>query len=108
MAVPRAIRDKNIERIKFVEDSADSFDARVDEIDNTIFRNIVQIINSLDTKNGKIKQTSANIKKTLRSRTLKNAILTPAYIKSVNAFVGKFNQVREKNDAYFKSLPDNA
>lgn len=107
MAVPKAIREKNIARIKFVEDSADSFDARVEDIEDNIFRNIVQIINSFDTKDGKIKMTSGNLKKAIKAKTIRNAIITPVYKKSVETYLNKFDQVRDKNNAYFKSLPDN-
>lgn len=108
MAVPKAIREKNIHRIKFVEDSADSFDARVDEIEDNIFKNILQIINSFDTKDGKIKMTAANLKKAIKAKTVRNAVITPAYKLSVNSYINKYDEVREKNNAYFKSLPDNA
>jgi len=106
MAVPKKIRNKNIDRLKFVESAADSFDANIETIQDTIFRNIVSLIKDLDTKGGRIKQSSGNLKKVLRARTVRNLIVTPAYKKSVESFVNKFDAVRDKNNSYFKSLPD--
>lgn len=104
MAVPRRIRDKNIQRLKFVEEKADSFDAKVEDIENTVFSRVLSIINSLDVKDGKVKQTAANLKRALKASAIRKNIVTDRYKQSVNNYIKGYDEVREKNNEYFKLL----
>lgn len=104
MAVPRRIRDKNIQRLNFVEEKADSFDAKVEDIENTVFSRVLSIINSLDVKDGKVKQTAANLKRALKASAMRKNIVTDRYKQSVNNYIKGYDEVREKNNEYFKLL----
>lgn len=108
MAVPKKIMNKNISRMKFVEEQADSFDGRVEDIEATIFNKLMAFLNNLEVdQDGNIKRTVVNLKLVNNISKLRSIAVTDSYKRSVEAFVNKFDAVKDKADSYFKSLPEN-
>lgn len=108
MAVPEKIRDNNINRLKFIEEQADSFDGSVEDIQDTMFKRVMSFLNKLDTDDdGNIKPTVSNLQLVNNLSRLRGIVITDSYRKAVESYLKKFDQVKDKTDGYFKSLPEN-
>jgi len=109
MAVPKAIVNRNRKRLKFIEDSADSFQSNIPDRQKTALKRIINLIASLDIdEDGRIKATVANQNAVQRVTSIRNDIITKSYVNDVNTFLDKFDKTKEQTDSYYINLPENA
>ena len=109
MAVPKKISKGNLQRLKFIEKSADSLDVSAKERQDIVFNKLKRMIQSLDiNEDGTIKQTASNINAVQKFTKIRNLVVDKQYKKAVKSYLGKFNKVKDQTDNYFKNLPDNA
>lgn len=90
---------------KRTDEAVDKFNKVIPGIQKEIFAGIQDEIKRLDTYNGNIKTTVANIKiiTSIKNKLLR-LILTPEYKKEVKDFVKAFNEVTTLQNQYWQSV----
>lgn len=91
--------------IKKIEKAIEKFNNKIPSIQKAIFDDIQEQLKRLDTANGKIKATVANLKiiTSIKNKMLK-LILTPEYIKEVKDFAKAFSEITVMQNDYWKSV----
>ena len=95
------------EKIATISDAAATkFTNGTAKTERSIYNKILAILKDLDlSADGTIKTSQANVKVLRKVRAnMLSIILTPEYKKSVDNYLGTFEDIKGVNDAYFKSL----
>lgn len=90
--------------LKRIDTAISKFNKVIPKIQKDIFADIQEQIKRLDTNNGKIKPTVANIKiiTSIKNKMLR-LILTPEYKKEVKDFAAAFNDVTKLQNQYWQA-----
>lgn len=91
--------------IKRIESAIEQFNKRIPSIQKGMYDEIQEELKRLDTSNGKIKTTVANLRViiSIKNKMLR-LILTPEYIKEVKDFAQAFNDVTKIQNEYWRSI----
>lgn len=91
--------------IKLIDKSIARFDKRVPAIQKQMYRDISEQLRRLDTLNGNIKTTVANLRviNSIKQKLLK-LVLTPDYLDEVKKFAKAFNEVTLLQNEYWKTI----
>lgn len=91
--------------IKKIEKAIEKFNNKIPSIQKGIFDDIQEQLKRLDTANGKIKATVANLRviTSIKNKMLK-LILTPEYIKEVKDFAKAFSEITVMQNEYWRSV----
>lgn len=91
--------------IKRIDKAISKFNRRIPSIQKEIFNDIQEQLKRLDTSNGRIKTTVANLRiiTSIKAKMLR-LILTPEYIKEVKDFAKAFNEITVMQNEYWKSV----
>jgi hypothetical protein len=91
--------------LKRIDKAIAKFNKVIPKIQRSIFDDIQEELKRLDTSNGKIKTTVANLKivTSIKNKLLR-LILTPEYKKEVKDFVTAFNDVTKLQNQYWISV----
>lgn len=91
--------------LKRIDEAIAKFNKVIPGIQKSIFSDIQEELKRLDTTNGKIKTTVANIRiiTSIKNKLLR-LILTPEYKKEVKDFIGAFNDVTKLQNQYWQSV----
>lgn len=91
--------------IKRIDKAVNKFNEHIPKLQKDMFNEIQEELKRLDTSNGKIKTTVANLRiiASIKNKLLK-LILTPEYIKEVKEFAGAFNDVTKLQNEYWRSV----
>lgn len=91
--------------IKRIEKAVEKFNRRIPSIQRGILDDITEQLKRLDTSNGKIKTTVANLRiiTSVKNKMLK-LILTPEYIKEVKDFAKAFGDITVLQNEYWQSI----
>lgn len=91
--------------LKATDDSINSFNAAVPDIQKQLFGKLQNLLKDLETKNGKLSNTVANIKAIGSLKTeIEKAILSKDYIANVTDFAKSFEIVSTLSDNYFAAI----
>lgn len=93
--------------IKQIDKAIEKFNSKIPAAQKRAYEGIADELKRLDTKNGKIKTTVANLK-TIQSikNKLNRIIVTPEYLKDVKEFVTQFNEITKLQNEYWKSVEE--
>lgn len=91
--------------LKRIDEAIEKFNKVIPKIQKDIFADIQDELKRLDTSNGKIKTTVANLKivTSIKNKLLR-LILTPEYKKEVKDFIQAFNDVTKLQNQYWQSV----
>lgn len=91
--------------IKEIEKAVARFNDQIPKMQREMFNEIQGELKRLDTANGRIKTTVANLRViiSIKNKMLK-LILTPDYIAEVKEFAKAFNEVTKLQNQYFRSI----
>lgn len=91
--------------IKRIESAIEQFNKRIPSIQKGMYDEIQEELKRLDTQNGKIKTTVANLRViiSIKNKMLR-LILTPEYVKEVKDFAQAFNDVTKIQNEYWRSI----
>lgn len=91
--------------LKRIDEAITKFNKVIPKIQKDIFADIQEQLKRLDTTNGKIKTTVANLKvvTSIKNKLLR-LILTPEYKKEVKDFLQAFNDVTKLQNQYWQSI----
>lgn len=100
MATLLEILDKKNQRI---EDIPESFQSSVEKLQRRIYNRIVELIGQLETRNGQIVMSEANLLRVQNiNDELKRVLNGREYIEAVRKFTNEFEVQKNANDAYFR------
>lgn len=81
------------------------FNAGLPAAQREVFKGILDELKTLDTTNGKVKTTVANLRAITRiSNKLQGLILSDKYMDDVKTYMGAFNDVTKLQNDYFKTI----
>lgn len=91
--------------LKQIDKAIAKFNKVIPKIQKEIFADIQEQLKRLDTTNGKIKTTVANLKvvTSIKNKLLR-LILTPEYKKEVKDFIKAFNEITTLQNQYWQSV----
>jgi hypothetical protein len=91
--------------IKRIDKAINRFNKLIPRMEREMFNDIQEQVKRLDTSNGKVKTTVANLRiiASIKAKLLK-LILTPEYIKEVKEFAKAFNDVTRIQNEYWKQV----
>jgi len=104
MAIPKKINKLLNDRLSVIDDSIDGM--RVEDVQEKTFIELKRYIyKEFDTdKEGNIKKTAKNLKKSQQFKKLRGIILNDNYKAKVGEFISSFNTVKSLSDDYIKEL----
>jgi hypothetical protein len=93
--------------IKTVDKAIEKFNSKIPAAQKRMYEGIADELKRLDTNNGKIKATVANLKiiQSIKNK-LTRLIITPEYIKDVKEFVSQFNVITKLQNEYWQSVEE--
>lgn len=93
--------------LKRIDKAIAAFNKRVPRIQRQMYDDITEALSKLDTSNGRIKTTVANLRiiNSVKAK-LQRLIITPEYLKDVKKFVAAFNEVTVLQNEYWKSVDE--
>lgn len=93
--------------IKQIDKAIEKFNSKIPAAQKRAYEGIADELKRLDTKNGKIKTTVANLKviQSIKNK-LNRLIVTPEYLKDVKEFVTQFNEITKLQNEYWKSVEE--
>lgn len=91
--------------IKKIDQAIARFQKRIPAIQRAVFADLEEQIKRLDTSNGKIKTTVANLRiiNSIKGRLLK-IVLSPEYIKDVREFAQAFRDITTLQNQYWRQV----
>lgn len=91
--------------LKAIDKAIEKFNSKIPAAQKRMFDGIADELKRLDTSNGKIKTTVANLKiiQSIKNK-LTRLILTPEYLKDVKEFVSQFNEITKLQNLYWKEV----
>jgi len=91
--------------LKVIDQSVEAFVKKIPAAQRRMFSGISDELKRLDTSNGKIKTTVANLKiiQSVKNK-LTRLIVTPEYIKDVKQFAQAFNEITTLQNLYWQSI----
>lgn len=91
--------------LKTIDESIEKFNKKIPAAQRRAFEGIAEELKRLDTKNGKIKTTVANLKiiQSIKNKLVR-LIVTPEYLKDVKEFVSSFNEITKLQNQYWQSV----
>lgn len=91
--------------IKHIDDAIEKFNSKIPAAQKRMFEGIADELKRLDTSNGRIKTTVANLRiiQSIKNK-LTRLIVTPEYLKDVKEFVSQFNEVTKLQNEYWRSV----
>lgn len=91
--------------LKTIDAAIEKFNKKIPAAQRRAFEGIADELKRLDTKNGKIKTTVANLKiiQSIKNKLVR-LIVTPEYLKDVNEFVSSFNEITRLQNQYWQSV----
>lgn|SRR3990167_1363277 len=99
MTLLEIIAEKN----KRIEDIPEAFQSSVEKLQRRLYNRITELIGELDTKNGQIVMSEANLLRVQNiNDELKRVLNGKEYIEAVRKFTDEFNTQKAINDKYFK------
>lgn len=91
--------------LKKIEISIEKFNKKIPGIQKGMLEGIVEELQKLDLRNGKIKTTVANLRLITRIKNkLNKLILTDDYFKEVKDFAKSFNEITKLQNAYWQQV----
>lgn len=87
-------------RFNDTELAVDKLSEGMPTIEKKIFSELISLLKDLDIKDGKIKNTTANVKfiKTVVKKKLNDIVKNPKYIQSVTEFAGNIGSLSKSVD----------
>lgn len=94
-----------IDILKSIDKAIEKFLDKIPAAQKRMYDGISDELKRLDTSNGRIKTTVANLKviQSIKNK-LTRLIVTPEYLKDVKEFIGQFNEVTKLQNEYWKSV----
>lgn len=94
--------------LKSIDSAIEKFNSKIPAAQKRMYEGITDELKRLDTSNGKIKTTVANLKiiQSIKNKLTK-LIITPEYLKDVKEFVSQFNVITTLQNEYWKSVEEN-
>jgi hypothetical protein len=91
--------------LKKIDAAISKFQKRIPAIQRAIFADLEDYLKKLDTSNGRIKTTVANLRiiNSIKSR-LQKIILSPEYIRDVKEFAKAFNEITVLQNEYWRQV----
>jgi len=91
--------------LKSIDEAIEKFNSKIPAAQKRMYEGITDELKRLDTSNGKIKTTVANLKiiQSIKNK-LTRLIITPEYLKDVKEFVSQFNVVTKLQNEYWQSV----
>lgn len=91
--------------LKTIDQAIEKFNSKIPAAQKRMYEGIADELKRLDTGNGKIKTTVANLRiiQSIKNK-LTRLIVTPEYLKDVKEFVSQFNEVTKLQNEYWKSV----
>jgi len=90
---------------RLLDRSEDTFTDSVPALQKKIFNRVQILLRELDVRRGKIRATSANLRKINRvKRDIRAIILSPEYLRDVDKFTKSFDEVTKLQTAFFTTL----
>lgn len=91
--------------LKTIDKAIEKFNSKIPAAQKRMYDGIADELKRLDTSNGKIKTTVANLRiiQSIKNK-LTRLIVTPEYLKDVKEFVSQFNEVTKLQNEYWKSV----
>src|SRR3990167_5759654 len=91
------------EKNRRLEEIPAEFQSNVEKLQKRIFTRIVQLFGQLDTKDGQIVMSEANLFRVQQiNDELKNVLNGKEYVAAVKEFIAEFDKQKIVNDQYFK------
>lgn len=91
--------------LKRIDSAVSKFNNMIPKLQREMFNEIQNELKRLDTSNGKIKTTVANLRIIISIKNkLLRLILTPDYIKEVKEFASAFNDITKLQNEYWRSI----
>jgi hypothetical protein len=93
--------------LKSVDKAIEKFNSKIPAAQKRMYEGITDELKRLDTNNGKIKTTVANLKiiQAIKNK-LTRLIITPEYLKDVKEFVSQFNVITKLQNEYWQSVEE--
>jgi hypothetical protein len=93
--------------LKSVDRAIEKFNSKIPAAQKRMYEGITDELKRLDTNNGKIKTTVANLKiiQSIKNK-LTRLIITPEYLKDVKEFVSQFNVITKLQNEYWQSVEE--
>lgn len=91
--------------LKTIDQAIEKFNSKIPAAQKRMYDGIAEELKRLDTSNGKIKTTVANLRiiQSIKNK-LTRLIVTPEYLKDVKEFVSQFNEITKLQNEYWKSV----
>lgn len=91
--------------LKSIDAAIEKFNSKIPAAQKRMYDGITEELKRLDTSNGRIKTTVANLRivQSIKNK-LTRLIVTPEYLKDVKEFVSQFNEVTKLQNEYWKSV----
>jgi hypothetical protein len=93
--------------LKSVDKAIEKFNSKIPAAQKRMYEGITDELKRLDTNNGKIKTTVANLKiiQSIKNK-LTRLIITPEYLKDVKEFTSQFNTITKLQNEYWQSVEE--
>jgi hypothetical protein len=91
--------------LKSIDKAIEKFNSKIPAAQKRMYEGITDELKRLDTNNGKIKTTVANLKiiQSIKNK-LTNLVVTPEYLKDVKEFASQFNTITKLQNEYWRSV----
>ncbi len=97
------------ELLKMIDDAVEQFGSVIPDIERNTLSRLQLLIKELDIRNGQVLNNVKNLKTIGKlSSEIKNAVLSPRYLKAVQEFINVFNAIAELQTKYFAANFDKA
>jgi len=91
--------------ISLIQNTVDQFNKQIPGLQTNVLNQLLKEINSLDTKDGRIKIAGSNLRAIASIKgKLQKLILSPEYLSSVGSYTTAFNEVTRLQNDYFNSV----
>lgn len=93
--------------LKSVDTAIEKFNSKIPAAQKRMYEGITDELKRLDTNNGKVKTTVANLKiiQSIKNK-LTRLIITPEYLKDVKEFANQFNVITKLQNEYWQSVEE--
>ena len=88
-----------------IEAAVENFNSNIPDIQQLVFNKVAKLLKGLDTNNGRLVNSVANLKEiSSLQKDLQKIVLNPQYQDSVSEFLQAYNVITKLNNDYFNTI----